>query len=418
MRNRLVHYDLLRIFAAYLIIMLHLSVSYIYPPPESFQAYTQWEYAIAFSAFSRVGVPIFIMLSGLFLLNPYKKISVSMIFIKYLPKVILIFIFWSFFYAFEEQDFFRLFSESASNPAVIGSGFSALSTRFSLCFDTLDHDFFWHAVVKGHYHMWYLYMLAGLYLITPLLRVFAAHATKQQFVYFITLCMGITFITKFNDTLWRIKLLSEALDTLALTFVFGYIGYFLAGYFLDTLFTGSSKINILKCLRNKPLQFALQSPKDYYWHLTKYIVTVWDKRAAFIYALGLASFVFTTHWTTLVNPMFGFKKPELLLFSNYSPTVFLMSFAVFAVAAKAKNVKFPKLLRVLAKKLPQYMLLVYMIHPFIISETRKQGVLTAHDFALSLPLNAFFIFLISLAVSIVILQAYHLICRIFTFRLN
>jgi len=397
MRNRLVNYDLLRIFAAYLIVMLHLSVQYIHQAPASYEAYIQWKSAIAFSAFSRIGVPIFIMLSGLFLLNPNKNISILSIFTKYLPKIVLIFLFWTFFYAFAEQDFYRQLFES--------------DFQFQNCWAAMDHTLFWHSVLRGNYHMWYLYMLAGLYLITPFVRIIAAHATTRQFVYFTVLCMGITFVTKFNEDEWHIKPIAQVLDTLSLTFVFGYVGYFLAGFFLDKLFGESLFMKSFSCFK-QPLHFALKSQKEYYWRTLKYISNAINKQVIVVYILGIAAFIFTVLWTIQANPMFGFRVPELILFSNYSPTIFLMSFAVFTFIARWKDIRFPKVLRIMAKRLPQYMLLVYMLHPFIIVETRRSSILMETSTALSLPVNAFIIFLISLFVSILLKQSYKILLRV------
>lgn len=397
MRNRLINYDLLRIFAAYLIVMLHLSVQYIHQAPTSYQAYTQWEVAIALSAFSRIGVPIFIMLSGLFLLNPNKRVTIFAIFTRYLPKIILIFIIWSFFYAFAEQDFYHQLFQS--------------DFQFERCWAGIDHSLFWNSVLRGNYHMWYLYMLAGLYLITPFVRIIAAYGTKRQFIYFTVLCMVVTFITKFNEDLWHIKPVSQVLDTLALTFVFGYVGYFLAGYFLDKLFGDSLFLKSFACLK-QPLHLAVNSPKEYYKGMIKYIVNAFNGQALCVYIVGIAGFIFTILWTFQANPMFGFKVPELILFSNYSPTVFVMSFAVFTCAAQLKDIRFPKVLRIIAKRLPPYMLLVYMIHPFIIVETRNSSILMKTDSALSLPVNALIIFLVSLVISIVLKQTYEGFLRV------
>lgn len=362
MKSRLVNYDLLRIAAAYLVVLLHLSAPYISQAPDSLQAYKEWEYAIALSAFSRIGVPVFIMLSGLFLLQPQKELPISVIFTKYLPKIALIFFVWSSFYAFAEQGFYhRLWA----------SGFD-----FRYCWGKMDRSFFWESLWQGHYHLWYLYMLAGLYLVTPLVRILASHATNQQLCYFLNLCIGITFITKFNDCLWKIKPLSEVLDMLSLHFVFGYVGYFLAGYFLDKRFSFHS-----------------------------------DKGALFVYLLGAGAFIFTVFWTIQANPLFGFHIPELILFSNYSPTVFLMSFAVFTFAAKCKDVSFPPMIRRMAN-LSKYMIFVYLIHPFIITEMRKTVFLSGSMPVSFLPFGALVIFLISLCFSIVLEQICQGVCRL------
>lgn len=370
--ERLVNYDLLRIIAAFLVVMLHLSVQYINKCPASFDEYVQWQQAIKLSTLSRLGVPIFIMLSGAFLLREEKNISLIHIFKRYIPKLILIYVFWSFFYSLAEQDFF----ESVS---IVG---------FSDSWSMVNWNKFWIYFAKGHYHMWYLYMLAGLYLLTPLLKHISAQAPKNQIIYFVFLCVLITSITKLNQELWDINLLHVILSKLSISFFFGYIGYFMAGYL-----------------------FSKYTPN--------WIVSI------IIFFIGIFCFRFTYQETWLLNPMFGFDKPNLVFFSNYSPTVFLMSFSLFLFMTKLKfinncNVNYGKIIWINLKKLitllPKYMLVVYLVHPFIIKQCREASLLLSNESSWTLPKNTFIVFSISLIVSIVLIEAYQLALRI-AFRL-
>lgn len=356
--GRLVNYDILRILAAYLIVMLHFSVQYINIAPGSVDEYLQWQHAIKLAAISRVGVPIFVMLSGAFLLKPDKNISIITILKKYLPKLIAIFIFWSFFYSLTKQNFFE----------------NVMASSFSDSWNNIEWDEFWPYFALGHYHMWYLYMLASLYLLTPLIKHITAQASKAQLIYFVFLCVLITSVTKLNQDLWNVSLLNMILDKLSLSFFFGYIGYFVAGYLLSAYTPG--------------------------WRIS----TV-------VFVLGILSLKFTCQETWALNPMFGFDKPNLVYFSNYSPTVFFMSFALFLLAVKLKFIKLWKPLQILALQLPKYMLVVYLIHPFIITQCRATDILLPTESAWSLPKNAFIIYSLSLAVSIILTQAYQLVVK-------
>ena len=66
-KKRLIHYDLLRIFAAFSVVMLHSAAQFWY----SLDIYsTEWLIANSYDALFRFGVPIFVMISGaLFLLD-------------------------------------------------------------------------------------------------------------------------------------------------------------------------------------------------------------------------------------------------------------------------------------------------------------------------------------------------------------
>lgn len=357
--GRLVNYDILRIFAAYLIVMLHLSVQYINKAPISVDEYLNWQQAVKLATVSRVGVPIFVMLSGAFLLRPDREISLITIFRKYLPKLVILFVFWSLFYSLAEQGFFE----------------NLVSSGLSDSWNAIDWNKFWPYFAQGHYHMWYLYMLAGLYLLTPLIKHITAHASKAQLIYFVVLCVLVTSVTKLNQELWNISLLDIIWDKLSLSFFLGYIGYYVAGYLLSTYTPG--------------------------WRIS-----------AVVFVLGILSFRFTYQETWKLNPMFGFEHPNLIYFSNYSPTVFIMSFAVFLLAAKLIFMNSWKPLQILMGYLPQYMLVVYLVHPFIITQCRAAGILLPTESAWSLPQNAFIIYIISLAVSVLIMQFYRLVLKL------
>lgn len=375
--ERLVNYDFLRIVAAYLVVMLHLSVQYINIAPASIDEYLQWQQSIKLAAISRVSVPIFVMLSGSFLLKPDKEITLVTIFKKYLPKLIAIFVFWSFFYSLTKQNFFN----------------NLIDFGISESWNSIDWENFWPYFGQGHYHMWYLYMLAGLYLITPLLKHITSQASKSQLTYFVFLCILITSITKLNQDLWNISFLDMILNKLSLSFFFGYLGYFVGGYLLST-YTPKWPISII------------------------------------IFILGTFSFRFTYQETWTLNPMFGFETPNLVFFSNYSPTVFFMSFAIFLLVAKLgyinfsrftcninSNLKIWKSIKRIISLLPKYMLVVYLVHPFIITQCRAADILLSFDSAWSLPKNAFIVYSLSLIVSIILLQLYKflfsLICLVF-----
>ena len=77
------------------------------------------------------------------------------------------FIFWSFLYALQ-QNFFPPHAYTKEIPA--------FSKRA-----------FFNDLLSGEYHMWYLYMIALLYLLTPLIRVFSDNATKKQLEAFMVL---------------------------------------------------------------------------------------------------------------------------------------------------------------------------------------------------------------------------------------
>lgn len=92
--TRIVKYDVLRVVASFAIVLLHVSASYwsvvdVYG--RDFQVMT------VYNSFTRFAVPVFFMLSGLFLVTPEREnVTVG----RRVLKLVILFYVWSAFYAF------------------------------------------------------------------------------------------------------------------------------------------------------------------------------------------------------------------------------------------------------------------------------------------------------------------------------
>ena len=124
---------------------------------------------------SHFAVPVFIMVTGYLLLNPEKDISINKIIQKYVFRMIIVLFTFGVFFAWLEIIFdtktFNIFQVFTSiYNVIIGN--------------TWDH-------------MWYLYMLIGLYLITPILRKFVYNSTNKEIKYF--LLLNLIFLSIFSQ---------------------------------------------------------------------------------------------------------------------------------------------------------------------------------------------------------------------------
>lgn len=72
--KREVRYDLLRIVACFAIVLLHVSGGYWSVVDINSSDFT---IMTVYNSLTRFGVPVFFMLSGLFLLNPRKKMTLA-----------------------------------------------------------------------------------------------------------------------------------------------------------------------------------------------------------------------------------------------------------------------------------------------------------------------------------------------------
>lgn len=77
-------------------------------------------------------------------------------------------------------------------------------------------------------HFWFIYMLLGLYLITPLLKILVRNASKRDVKYFLILWFYISILSRLMNFYFGFSFNIE------LNFVTNFVGYYLLGYYLIT----------------------------------------------------------------------------------------------------------------------------------------------------------------------------------------
>ena len=140
------------IFASFLVVLAHQTAQV--------DARSIYVYQII----SEAAVPLFIMKSGTLLLSNSKRINYSYV-RKRITKFALIITFWGLFY------------NLLCNALIDGISFSAV-WKSIVAVVTADTAF--------NYQFWYLYMLLGLYIISPVIKKFTDNADKKDFLYVIT----------------------------------------------------------------------------------------------------------------------------------------------------------------------------------------------------------------------------------------
>ncbi len=203
--NKSLPVDLIRTFAIVLVILLHASIE---PVPavvgKTSDVLVQWWAVNIYHSLSRVSVPLFIMLSGALLLQASKvNEPLKLFFRKRASRIALPFLFWGLAYfawrIFVDHETFTLYSIGQS-------------------------------IIWGPYfHFWFLYMLIGLYLVTPLLRVYVANASWKLQRYALVLWLIGTAIAPLIGIFTNYDLNNNL-------FIFtGYVGYFLLGIYLTNI---------------------------------------------------------------------------------------------------------------------------------------------------------------------------------------
>ena len=329
--QRIVYFDYLRILAVFAVVVLHTSSGSWNRTDVNSSAWLVFNF---YDGIARWCVPVFVMISGALFLG--RKLTIKKLYAKYILRIAVAFVFWSTLYAVWNS---IVMSKSPSVTACIRNA------------------------VVGHYHLWFLYMIAGLYMVVPFLN--AIVSDRKTALYFV---IGSFVFASFLPQLAAVAgFLSPGLSAeikklvskLMLHLVLGYSGYFVLGYLL---------------------------------HYTP----IHKKCETAIYVLGVLGLVVTVAATALLSRRTQAKTEAF--FSYLTVNVFFTSAAVFVFAKNHLNrpvssVNNQNLLAFLSK----CSFGVYLIHPFFLQ------FLTQERFAfhplLSVPIRAIIVFFISLLIS-------------------
>jgi surface polysaccharide O-acyltransferase-like enzyme len=205
----------LRIAAAFGVIMLHVSVSKWYETPvNSFN----WQIMNIYNSLVRWTVPIFVMISGVFYLRPNKsganfKDELGIIY-KKVFRIVRAIIFWGVLYnSLDLADKYFIKNEPITFYNIIKIP---------------------GALILGpaYYHLWFLYMLIGLYLLTPIFRCFMNNCKREHIEYTLILFfIAGTCFPFINGVLNYFSVFKGKIIYFPMVELTGYIGYYIAGYY-------------------------------------------------------------------------------------------------------------------------------------------------------------------------------------------
>ena len=335
--GRVIYFDVLRITAIFFVVAVHLSAQHWSDVDVSSRAW------FAFNLYCTAGkwsVPVFVMISGALFLG--RDLDVRSILKKYLLRIAIAFAFWSAAYA--------LF----------------VRALYGIAWDEVLFRFF-----TGHYHMWFLFMIAGLYLLVPLLRPIVQN--EKLLRYFLLLAFIFTFLLPQAAFFCSFALpqVSEVIRTVAMYsycfFPLGFTVYFIGGYYLSRRDLSRREETVLYCVGTAALLFSIAAP-----------VVLSRAQGA----------------------------PSDAFYNYNSLNVLLTSVPIFVFARQHLN--FPKLggqaLGVLGR-LSKYSFGVYLVHPMVIELLGRFGIDTFSCNAFfSVPLLAVIVFASSMALSALLHQ--------------
>ncbi len=212
MKEREYRFDIIRLISTLLVIIIHFSNQYCrYLPHVKSSSFVA---ASCFNSLGRISVPLFFMISGALTLNrdiPSKKLRNKIFhFLSVLISWTLIYIIFDIYYM--KYEFTR-------------------EQYFTLIYDNLKP------------HLWFMYVIIALYIISPFARILAVHMSKNQKKYFLALwivfCGGSTLLRIIFEWFEIKTTLSYEIPLVQGTY---YLGYFLAGSILYEAVKGGFKV--------------------------------------------------------------------------------------------------------------------------------------------------------------------------------
>jgi surface polysaccharide O-acyltransferase-like enzyme len=165
-------------------------------------------------------VPLFVMISGVLVLDPQKEISLNKLFKKYILRVMVALFMFGVPYAFAEL--------------LVAEHYHFNIKQVGIAFLNVVQG-------KTDNHLWYLYFVTGLYLITPLIKVFTDNVPKKTLEYILIVLFLFTSIVPLLKTLNNIFSFGVYIPVNSV-----YVFYFLLGHYIHRYtITINSKILFL-----------------------------------------------------------------------------------------------------------------------------------------------------------------------------
>lgn len=201
-RSRSIQYiNRLRILSIYAVITAHVTI-WLTMASEPFTV--DWWVGCAIFYLCFCSIPVFVMVSGALLLDDSRNESLKEFYWKRIHRVGVPLVAWTVVYLG-----FRGFVEH--EPLTVGRVVRLIITA------------------DPYYHLWFLYMILGLYLVTPPLRTFVRHARQGE-----RLLVIVTILVLSNAYFQADALLWDNQRSIFTMFI-PYIAYYLCGYELSRI---------------------------------------------------------------------------------------------------------------------------------------------------------------------------------------
>lgn len=314
-KDYIFYLDFLRVISILAVILLHVAAQNFREVPLGSLAWNTFNIS---DSLVRWCVPVLIMISGVFFLDNEKELSLKKLYSKNILRLFIILIFWSFIYGLDE------YLKGASIKDAI------------------------KVFVQSKYHLWFLNMIIGLYLVTPLLRKITKEKKDIEYFLIISFIFSILMpslfnFLRFNNNVFIGELITSFKDNYNnINLSFGYVFYFVLGYYLH-----------------------------------KYKLNSRIKYSSFF--LGILGALVTILLTDLYSRKLGVAKATF--YGNFNVGVTLMSVAIFLFVKNIFSKKTNKRYFVkMVKLLSSCSLGMYLIHVYVLDKLNVWGNINTLSF--------------------------------------
>ncbi|MEM6252516.1 MAG: acyltransferase family protein [Cyanobacteria bacterium P01_D01_bin.156] len=275
-------------------------------------------------------VPVFVMISGALLLDPQKQESSSIFYKKRLSKILIPIGFWSVFFLF--WTFLHGFIDG-----ILPSNLQLLKR-----------------LLKGlpYEHLWFLYMILGMYLFVPFFRKIISISSDREIVFFTVTTFLIAGINFFHTSVSNV-----VRPDLFINWFLLYIPFFFSGYLIQ------------KDNRKFPTS------------------VLWS-----IFLFSAAATAVGYYYVALDSEFLS----DSYFHGYLSITVIPMSISVMYLL---KEWNIPALNETATKKIALLTFGIYLVHPIVIEVLNKTDYLRAVHPAIAIPTSTAIVFTVSLGIS-------------------
>lgn len=190
----------LKVISIFAVIVLHTASPLLMDFKKAYPG--NWLIADFYNALVRFAVPVFVMISGALLLH--REYELGDFLKRRFSRIVWPFLFWSLIYI----------------------GYSWYNEDIAFSSDGWDNiRIILHQLKYGaYYHLWYVYMLIGLYLFIPVISKFVRNATEKEIRYFLLIWFTVMIFSQ--------PYLSRYQPQIDIHYFTGYLGYLVLGHYL------------------------------------------------------------------------------------------------------------------------------------------------------------------------------------------